>query len=347
MTPLGDAHMTLQDQEMQSEGPFTEFNNKPHGQFATFPVVGNTVLLEYYAPYNVDEMPMLRISHLVHGYKDISPVHPHIKGSSGPCNINVNCKEGADWANEIRSVVMMLTRYGQGFCSGAMINNALQDGRQLFLTAYHCVERGDNSKDMLLFNHQHKTCDSRSPPMSPERQTAQGLKALARLAASDFALFELEEEVPESYGVRLAGWSAEPQPPATPVGIHHPSADMKKITFSALNATEACWGGRCGRRVADHWRIEQWHKGTTEPGSSGSPLFDATTGRIVGQLHGGSASCYNRNGYDVYGKVWYSFDKGSDGERLKDFLDPEDSGVLVMDGVDLNDARELRFQVQA
>ena len=60
------------------------------------------------------------------------------------------------------------------------------------------------------------------------------------------------------------------------------------------------------------------------------------THRIVGQLHGGSASCYNREGYDVYGKISHSWDKASEGKRLKDHLDPEDSGVLFMDGTDLN-----------
>ena len=35
-----------------------------------------------------------------------------------------------------------------------------------------------------------------------------------------------------------------------------------------------------------------WDDGTTEPGSSGSPLFDQNH-RVIGQLHGGYAACGN------------------------------------------------------
>lgn len=223
-----------------------------------------------------------------------------------------------------------------------MLNNGRKDGRQLYLTAYHCVQSSNSAQDMLLFNHQYSRCDSRSPPATPVRQTAQGLNALARFEGSDFALFELEEKIPVEYNAYLAGWSAESQAPAVPVGIHHPSADMKKISFSFLNCTEDCWFGSCGRRAADHWRVQKWSKGTTEPGSSGSPLFDGLTHRVVGQLHGGSASCYNRDGYDVYGKIAHSFDKAPEGERLKDYLDPEDSGLYAMDGMDLNDLHKAK-----
>ena len=49
---------------------------------------------------------------------------------------------------------------------------------------------------------------------------------------SDFAILELEERIPESYNVFLSGWSAdEDMKPVNPVGIHHPSADIKKISF--------------------------------------------------------------------------------------------------------------------
>ena len=35
-----------------------------------------------------------------------------------------------------------------------------------------------------------------------------------------------------------------------------------------------------------HVRVEDWDLGTTEGGSSGSPLFDQNH-RVIGQLHGG------------------------------------------------------------
>ena len=77
------------------------------------------------------------------------------------------------------------------------------------------------------------------------------------------------------------------------------------------------------------WTIDNWEDGVTEPGSSGSPLFDQNH-RIVGQLYGGLAACsgnVNNGLYDNYGRFDVSWDLG-----LSEYLDPSNSGTLVLDG---------------
>ncbi|MEO1436677.1 MAG: T9SS type A sorting domain-containing protein, partial [Bacteroidota bacterium] len=83
-----------------------------------------------------------------------------------------------------------------------------------------------------------------------------------------------------------------------------------------------------------HWRVEDWDLGTTEPGSSGSPLFDLN-GRIIGQLSGGFAACGN-NLEDWYGKVWYSWDQVNANplNNLEAWLDPNGTGATFLDGSD-------------
>ena len=61
---------------------------------------------------------------------------------------------------------------------------------------------------------------------------------------------------------------------------------------------------------AQTWEIlgggsQGWELGVTEPGSSGSPLFDQE-GRIIGQLYGGGAACSgtNDNGALEFQKSW-------------------------------------------
>ena len=73
-----------------------------------------------------------------------------------------------------------------------------------------------------------------------------------------------------------------------------------------------------------HWRIDAWEDGTTEGGSSGSPLFNDDK-QVIGQLHGGVASCFN-NINDYYGRLALSFD------YIKEWLDPDSSGVTSING---------------
>lgn len=334
--PVGGELYVIAEEEGSVTGPYSYRNNKQSRKFATTPVRGNKILLEYYAPKDAF-LPTITISKIVHGFKPTPFTHPE---SSGSCNINVICQEGDEWRDQIRSVVMMLSGAGTGYCSGSMLNNVNQDGRQLFLTANHCTGR-DVSYDMVMFDYQAAKCIDRTAKRS--KKTAQGLKTLSKYYNSDFAIFEVEERIPDEWNVFLSGWSALPLPfvPENPVGIHHPSADIKKISFAFLNASQTCWAGKCGRRSPDHWQIDSWSKGTTEPGSSGSPLFDGTTKRVVGQLHGGTASCWNSDGWDAYGKLTTSFDAGSSQDNtLGSVLDPESTGTRALDGIELADARK-------
>ena len=54
--------------------------------------------------------------------------------------------------------------------------------------------------------------------------------------------------------------------------------EILKISFDYNNASNA----------GNYWDVNNWEDGTTEPGSSGSPLFDGNTHRIVGHLYGGT-----------------------------------------------------------
>ncbi|MEN0049655.1 MAG: 3-coathanger stack domain-containing protein, partial [Bacteroidota bacterium] len=91
---------------------------------------------------------------------------------------------------------------------------------------------------------------------------------------------------------------------------------------------------------AGQWRVADWDSGTTEGGSSGSPIFDNTTKRIVGMLSGGFAACGN-NSADWYGK--FSFGWNNNGAtnpafRLRDWLDPNNTGILAIDGYGINES---------
>jgi hypothetical protein len=81
---------------------------------------------------------------------------------------------------------------------------------------------------------------------------------------------------------------------------------------------------------------EGWEIGTTESGSSGSPLFDQE-GRIIGQLYAGQSFCNgteNNNDFDIYGRFGVSWNAGDRPKtRLKDWLDPLNTGQSSIESV--------------
>jgi hypothetical protein len=311
------AEMYLYDNDMTTIlGAFTIANNKDHQTFSTSPTKGSTTIIEYFEPYDVDFNGEISINSVVHGYKDVFFNETRGYGDSGSCNNNVNCAVGEEWSSETRSVAMILTSGGSRLCTGALINNARQDLTPYFLTANHCL--GGESNWLFMFNYESSGCTNQNGPTS---MTVSGSTLLVNSSPSDVALLELDENPPLDWEVHYSGWDANPSTPSTPVCIHHPSGDIKKISFDYQNPTTD----------GQLWRIGQWEDGTTEPGSSGSPLFDGVTQRIVGQLYGGAASCTVID-YDVYGKFSTSWNVG-----LSNYLDPDNTGITFIDGIDAID----------
>ena len=145
---------------------------------------------------------------------------------------------------------------------------------------------------------------------------------LTRASTIDFALFEVIEKIPQSYNAYLSGWDANlPNLSVSDLfgGIHHPSGDVKKISLYSGKLQLSSWSEGPSKNY--HLVIPKWSRGVTEPGSSGSPLFNSK-GYLIGQLHGGSSSCGNLEGSDFYGGFAFSYGENGSGKSLKPILDP-------------------------
>jgi PKD repeat protein len=131
------------------------------------------------------------------------------------------------------------------------------------------------------------------------------------------------------------GWDANNTVTTGGVGIHHPAGDIKKISTFNGSTVSAGWNGN---GLPSHWRLS-WTAnsnghGVTEGGSSGSPLFNNSNGRIIGTLTGGSSYCTALSSPDFYGKMSYHWTSNGSpaNEQLKTYLDPASTGTLVLNG---------------
>jgi hypothetical protein len=311
-------------------GPYTSEDVRAHGQLWFPPIAGATVVLQLEWPASASAIePNLRVGTVSHGYKAWGqlgddggrPGDEELQASAaGACNVDVNCPAGDDWQDQKRGVVQLLSG-GSAICTGSLITNTAADCRPYVLTAAHCAAGPSTT---FRFNYERPGCEGGSPPTD---QTRTGATVVASHATSDFTLLEMDEAPPESFAAFYNGWRRVSYIVRQSTGIHHPSGDVKKISHDDDRLLDGSYWG------SSHWHVADWEVGTTERGSSGSPLFDSH-GRIIGQLHGGTASC-DGGGWDEYGKLSHSWSGGdTPSTRLRDWLDPLDTGAITADGLD-------------
>lgn len=326
--PEGAQFFVYNEDKNMILGAFTsEASSNPYDKFATDLIKGDTTILEYFEPTWASG-GRINIDKVIHGYKDMFKSG---HGKSGSCNIDVTCAEGDNWCVEKRAVSMILVDNNTRLCTGCLINNVKNDLTPYYLTAFHCIDSDQNGtlsqseiNDaqtwIFRFKYWSKTCNQGDDALG--WVSISGSTVKANWSGTDFALFQLNAQPPSSFGIHYAGWDRLVYAPFSVIGIHHPSGDVMKISFKNNTPTS----------VNSYWQVI-WDNGTTEPGSSGSPLFN-NSHKIIGQLFGGTASCSNPNGFDQYGDFgvsWYG--GGTPQTRLRDWLDPDNTGATYVDPI--------------
>ncbi len=329
--------------------PFEASDNNPARQLFTPLLESSDVVLELKIATAERGQLELSLAQVFQGYRGPGAANfgngdPLEK--SGSCNVDVACPQSAGWEKQIRSVARYTYTRNGGLmlCSGAMVNNTSGDTRPLFLTANHCLSTNAEAASLVTYwNYNNAGC---RPPGSGASGSAgngaldqfiEGATVRSTWEPSDMTLLELNSTPPKAWNVYWSGWSRSSANPSSATGIHHPNGQEKRISFENDPTETTSYLGTTSPGNGRYVRVIDWDLGTTEGGSSGSPLFDPNK-RVIGHLKGGFAACGNDKS-DWYGRVsadWAG--GGSENNRLSSWLDPLGAGNSVINGTEQGSA---------
>ncbi|MCH2134727.1 MAG: proprotein convertase P-domain-containing protein [Phycisphaerales bacterium] len=325
--PEGAVMTISSHDERFSLQPITSLDNNPDNQYWTPPVPDSEVLISI--EMDADVRPFVEngivLTSINVGYRGFFDGAFDHADRSGSCNYDVECDEAEGWENEI-SCVAVISTGGSTFCTGFMVNTHRNDRTPMFMTANHCGVNSGNAASLVTFwNYQDPAdgpldCPGNANDSSSQDQYLTGSQFLASYSPSDFTLVRLNQSPPQEWEISFCGWTAEDVATEWSVAIHHPATDHKRWSIDYEPSEIYGYNGP----GTTHLRILDWDLGTTEPGSSGSPVFDPNH-RVAGQLHGGYAACGN-DLEDWYGRFAVSWNNG-----LSQHLDPDNTGQLVCD----------------
>ncbi len=285
-------------------GPYRDGGPHREGGFWSEFVHSDTVTVEYVPDDVVPTSPRVpfRLTSLAQIVDDTFPGHHTQRKAGGPqarslagCHLDVSCYPGLQDRNSPSVARMYITTAdGTRSCTGFLINpNYENSDRLLFLTAGHCIRTQQQALDAsFLWNYQTEECYGNPNWRQWADQLAftYGARLLVRRddSSDDFTLLALDRaEVSAAIRWWAEGWTTSGVETGDQVStVGHPDGSHKRAAIGLV--VNQRW-----RNVSPSgFQSIRWQLGTSEPGSSGSPVFMGTGAdrRVVGILTGGNGS---------------------------------------------------------
>lgn len=261
-------------------------------------------------------------------------------GPSGP--VNASCIENAECASmpgtiaaAQHAIASMLFKSGGSYylCTGGLVADAGGSMTPYFLTANHCISKGNEASSLETYWDFTVPCHTSSCGYAWDSGRATpGASLLKGSKTGDYTLLELAA-IPG--GRTFLGWDATPVASANGTKLYrisHPSGAPQAYSQQTVDTG----AGTCRSWPRGSWIYSRDTFGATEGGSSGSPVLNGS-GEIVGQLSGGCGTnlsdvCDANNNATVDGAFasYYS--------SVSQWLDGGSGGCIpspeVCDGVD-------------
>jgi lysyl endopeptidase len=327
------AYVYIYDADRQVvRGAYTSESSAEGFTLPLLPVPGDRMVLECHVPGKTMPQGIIGVSQVGYdfaGFFWLADRKDIYYGRSDVCEIDLSCSTNDLYLKASRSVVRLLVA-GTELCTGVLVNNTGSEYKAYVLTAYHCIDTPSAaSNTIFVFNYVSPWCDG---PDITNLHSISGSLLRASNPDIDFTLVELSKFPSLVYRPYFSGWDITATPPANTFTLHHPEGDVMKISIDD-NPPIAASYPVSGYISNGFWRVLKWEMGTTEPGSSGGPLFDQN-GRLRGTLTGGAATCTSPdNDYFARLSTMYNITTITS-THLKPWLDPLSTDATVASGRD-------------
>lgn len=282
-------------------------------------IEGETLGLEVSLPEGIRpealEFAVDSLSHLILNPRRSSLQNP-LALAAGSCHVDAMCHP--NWIETAHSIarISFVFKGASYFCTGTLLNDSENSDTPYFLTANHCIDSQTVASTLTSYWFYHaSSCNSgtRTPMMT---SVSGGATLLYGSPSTDATFLRLNGPLPA--GVTFAGWTAEtPALGRLSTSIHHPEGDLMKMAFGVTDRYE-----KCVPLSKDNFSCDSTSEasatfvdvrlttGTTESGSSGSGVFLDSGQLLFGQLYGGTSSCSNPSGSNMYGLFSKTYQNG-------------------------------------
>lgn len=308
-------------------GPVTKESTTENGYFQTDLIKGDQASIYLFEPTESKGMSSLTIKSLIHGYRNLEPSVASIRTPSSIENKDVACYPEYEMESDAVALIIH-SNYCLG--TGFLVMSTDYSFKPYFLTSSYNVDSNDNGiftddeknyieNSLFKFRYKKIQCNGADYVTSCSYNQAH---FRVGWDYSKFALLELKGNLKYNTSLAWLGWYAENYYPNSAVCIHHPDDGAMKV--STFNHTLQYVP------FTHYWWYVEFDEGIGSVCTKGAPLLDENK-RVAGHAY---RNYFNPAPYEnstIFGKFSKSWNgNGTNNTRLRNWLDPDYTGITIM-----------------
>lgn len=291
-------------------GPISPPEGSVDGKMSIVPIIGNSLMIEYYEPLEARGDGVIEINSVARAYRDL------LAPESTPCLRSFESAEAQEALRDgAESVSLLIVDNGQRISSGAFLNNSQYDGKPYLMTTRGALE-GEPDLWVCVVDYTVEFCNGGF--VCWDRAIVGGT-IVAEDVPTQLVLVQMNEAPEKEWDVFFAGWELFNGSDSRFSCVQYAFGAPQSIAMSGETISSVQEGTK------KFGEVRTWSSGNTFKGSIGSPLFTSSN-RIIGFLVKGSSSC-STGGSDYFGLLsdaWGTF---------KSFLDPIERNTTGVSGL--------------